>query len=240
MTPHLSDIRLDRAGTWRGFRRMAPISIFVIAFGLAFGVAAAQRGLSGLEITLMSALVFAGASQFAALEMWGPELPLAALIASTFAINARHLLMGASLYPWLRELPATQRYTTLSVLSDANWAMAANDYQRGQRNAGILLGGGLALWLAWMIGSLLGVAFGSGISDPQRFGLDVIMGCFLLSMVAGGDNDSLLLPWSAAAMSALLALWWLPPHSHVIVGALVGGVVGVLNMPRKQCEETAS
>lgn len=235
MTSSSSDTRLDRAGTWRGFKRMAPISLFVIAFGLAFGVAAAQQGLSGLEIALMSALVFAGASQFAALDMWGPELPLVALIASTFAINARHLLMGASLYPWLRELPSAQRYATLGVLSDANWAMAANDYQRGQRNVGILLGGGLALWLAWMIGSLLGVAFGNGISNPERFGLDVIMGCFLFSMALGGGNDtSMLLPWIAAALSALLALWWLPPHTHVIVGALVGGVVGVLQMPRKE------
>ncbi|MFD2436397.1 AzlC family ABC transporter permease [Modicisalibacter luteus] len=100
-----ADARLDLAGTLDGMRRMAPLCLFVIAFGLAFGVAAVQRGLSELEALLMSALVFAGASQFAALELWGPEIPLVALIASTFAINARHLLMGASLYPWLRDLP---------------------------------------------------------------------------------------------------------------------------------------
>mgnify|MGYP003325356804 CR=1 FL=1 len=36
----------------------------------------------------------------------------------------------------------------------------------------------------------------------------------------------MLLPWIAAAIGALLALWWMPPHTHVIVGALVGGAVG--------------
>lgn len=220
---------LDVKGTLSGLRRMAPLSLFVIAFGLAFGVAAIQRGLSGVEALLMSGLVFAGASQFAALELWGPQIPLVALIASTFAINARHLLMGAALYPWLRHLPPRQRYSSLGLMSDSNWAMAAADYQRGESNVGMLVGGGIALWLAWMLGTLIGVVFGSGISEPERFGLDVIMGCFLLAMLVGGKRDlSVLLPWSIAACAALAALRWLPENSHVIVGALAGGIAGLL------------
>lgn len=227
--PSYSGTHLDLAGTLAGMRRMAPLSLFVVAFGLAFGVAAVQRGLSDLETLLMSALVFAGAAQFAALELWGPEIPLVALTASTFAINARHLLMGASLYPWLRHLPARQRYLSLTVMSDSNWAMAADDYRRGERNAGMLAGGGLALWLAWLLGTLIGVIFGSGITDPERYGLDVIMGCFLLSMLVGGARQlSILLPWSVAALATLAALHWLPPHSHVIAGGLAGGLAGLL------------
>lgn len=91
--------KLDAKGTLWGFKRMAPLSLFVVAFGLAFGVAAIQHGLSSWETLLMSSLVFAGTAQFAALELWGPTIPLTALIATTFAINARHLLMGASLLP---------------------------------------------------------------------------------------------------------------------------------------------
>ncbi|GGY05979.1 branched-chain amino acid ABC transporter permease [Litchfieldella qijiaojingensis] len=232
--------RLDLPGTLSGIKRMAPLSLFVIVFGLAFGVAALQRGLSGLETLLMSALVFAGASQFAALELWGPQIPLIALIATTFAINARHLLMGAALYPWLRHLPTRQRYASLTVLSDANWAMAAADHQRGETNVGMLVGGGLAIWLAWMIGTLMGVVFGSGITDPERYGLDVIMGCFLLAMLVGGKRDlSMLLPWSVAALSALAAMAWLPENSHVIVGALAGGVAGLL-VPGKPQKREAS
>ncbi|MBD3896729.1 AzlC family ABC transporter permease [Halomonas sp. ML-15] len=225
--------RLDWPGTLKGLKRMAPLSLFVIAFGLAFGVAAIQRGLSGLETLLMSGLVFAGASQFAALELWGPQIPLIALIASTFAINARHLLMGAALYPWLRHLPVRQRYASLALMSDSNWAMAAADYRRGETNVGMLVGGGIALWLSWMLGTLLGVVFGSGISEPERFGLDVIMGCFLLAMLVGGKLDfGVLVPWAAAALAALAALAWLPENSHVIVGALAGGIAGLLMPPR--------
>ena len=227
--------QLDLAGIIVGIRRMAPMSLFVVIFGLAFGVAALSRGLSGLEAMLMSALVFAGASQFAVLELWGPEIPLLPLIATTFAINARHLLMGAAIQPWLAHLPPAQRYASVVVMSDSNWAMAAADHQKGETNVGMLVGGGIALWVTWLFGTLLGVLFGSGIEEPQRFGLDVIMGCFLLAMLVGGRRDlSILLPWAAAALAALAAMAWLPDHTHVIVGALAGGLAGLLLPKRKE------
>lgn len=233
-TPDTDSARLDRAVILHGIRRMAPLSLLVIVFGLAFGVAALQQGLSGLETLLMSGLVFAGAAQFGTLELWGPQIPLVPLIAITFAINARHLLMGAALYPSLRDLPTASRYLSLVVLSDANWAMAMAERRHMGQRIGILVGGGITLWLAWMLGTSLGVIFGSGITDPERFGLDAIMGCFLLAMLVGGRPDLwVLVPWSAAALAALAAMAWLPPHSHVIVGALAGGIAGLL-LPRKE------
>ncbi|MDF4602689.1 AzlC family ABC transporter permease, partial [Vibrio parahaemolyticus] len=99
-----------RADVWGGFTQLLPLSFFVVVFGLAFGVAAVQTGLDAFPTLLMSTLVFAGASQFATLEMWGAEVPLVPVLITVFAINARHLLMGATLYPWLRQLPPHKRY----------------------------------------------------------------------------------------------------------------------------------
>ncbi|NLC22758.1 MAG: branched-chain amino acid ABC transporter permease [Halomonadaceae bacterium] len=231
--------RLDLAGVLTGIRRMAPLSLFVVVFGLAFGVAALARGLSGFEAMLMSSLVFAGVAQFAVLELWGAEIPLLPLVATTLAINARHLLMGAAIQPWLAQLPPGQRYGSVVLMSDSNWAMAVADRQRGETNLGMLVGGGIMLWATWLFGTLLGVLFGSGIEAPERFGLDVIMGCFLLAMLLGGRRDlSMLLPWSVAALAAIAAMAWLPPHSHVIVGALAGGLAGLLR-PAKSTRETS-
>lgn len=227
--PPTPGARLDMAGVLTGIRRMAPLSLFVVVFGLAFGVAALARGLSGFEAMLMSSLVFAGVAQFAVLELWGAEIPLLPLVATTLAINARHLLMGAAIQPWLAHLPPGQRYGSVVLMSDSNWAMAVADRQRGETSLGMLVGGGIMLWATWLFGTLLGVLFGSGIEAPERFGLDVIMGCFLLAMLLGGRRDlSMLLPWSVAALAAIAAMAWLPPHSHVIVGALAGGLAGLL------------
>ncbi|QCF27212.1 AzlC family ABC transporter permease [Hydrocarboniclastica marina] len=227
MSGSLYPYHLEPAKVRAEFFRLLPISLFVMAFGAAYGLAAVQTGLAPLEATLMSTLVFAGASQFAALGMWGQEVALLPLIAVVFAINSRHLLMGASLYPMLRELSPARRYSILLVLSDANWAVAAQDYQSGRHNLEVILGGGIALWLSWVGGTLLGVYFGGLLQDPQSLGLDMVLGCFLLAMALGGKKSPrVLVAWCVAGATALLAYRWLPAHTHVVVGALAGGAVG--------------
>lgn len=224
----------DRHDVWDGLTKLVPLSLFVMAFGAAFGLAATQAGLTESSAILMSTLVFAGASQFAALGFWGAQVPIVPLALTVFAINARHLLMGASLYPWLRHLPAARRYGVMLVATDANWAMSIQAFHRGQPGVGLLLGGGLVLWAFWVLGTWLGVHFGGVIADPRRFGLDMVMGCFLLAMAVGGQkNLRLLVIWTVAAGSSLLAYWYLPENTHVVVGALTGGALGAVWMEKQ-------
>ncbi|WP_252109707.1 MULTISPECIES: AzlC family ABC transporter permease [unclassified Halomonas] len=224
-----NETTLTIAGTWQGIRLMLPLAFFTIAFGLAFGVAASHQGLAAWQALSMSTLVFAAPSQFAALELWHAPLPLLALAGTTLAIHTRHMLMGASLYTWLAPLPPLKRFAVIFLVTDSNWALALSKYQQGERNVGILLGGGIALWAAWVLGTGAGLMFGGGITHPERFGLDMIMLCFLLVIVIGNRPRAfMVLPWLAAGTSALLAYWWLPPFLHVMVGALTGGAVAVL------------
>lgn len=218
--------------------RMLPISLFVVAFGAAFGLAAVQKGLEPLESLLMSTLVFAGASQFAAIDMWGAEVSIIPLMVVVFAINSRHLLMGASLYPMLKDLPPARRYGVLLLLTDANWAVSAQEYQSGRRNLEVILGGGLVLWLAWIIGTWLGVYFGGLLQNPKSLGMDMVLGCFLLAMALGGKkNPRVLVAWALAALASLAAWKWLPANTHVVAGALAGGVVGFFWLEKKPDDE---
>ncbi len=224
--------------------RMLPISFFVVAFGAAFGLAAVQAGLSPLESLLMSTTVFAGASQFAAVDMWGAEVSVLPLIAVVFAINSRHLLMGASLYPMLKNVSPGKRYSLLLLLTDANWAVSAQEYQNGRHNLEVILGGGLVIWLAWLVGTALGVYFGGLLQNPKALGLDMVLGCFLFSMALGGKKTPrVLVAWVVAGAASLAAWKWLPPNMHVVVGALAGGAIGLFWLEpgtRKTVEGEAS
>lgn len=225
----LSQSALSRPLVWAGFREMLPIALFVLVFGAAFGLAATQQGLGTTWTVLMSSAVFAGAAQFAVLDLWGPQVPMLPLALTVFAINARHLLMGATLYPWLRQLPPARRYGVMALASDSNWALSMQALGRGQPGLGLLLGGGLALWVFWIIGTVLGTQVGNLIADARRWGLDMVMGCFLLAMVVGGQkNLRMLLIWVVAAGASIAAFRWLPENSHVVMGTLAGGLLGLL------------
>ncbi|EON93723.1 AzlC family protein [Marinobacter lipolyticus SM19] len=221
------------------FFRLLPISLFVVAFGAAFGLAATQKGLPPLDAILMSITVFAGASQFAAIDMWGNQVSVLPLIAVVFAINSRHLLMGASLYPMLKDVSPGRRYGLLLLLTDANWAVSAQDYQNGKHNLEVILGGGLVLWLAWILGTWLGVYFGGLLQDPKSLGLDMVLGCFLLAMALGGKKSPrVLVAWTIAGLASLAAWRWLPPNTHVVVGALAGGAIGFFWLEHQDTEAT--
>ncbi len=214
--------------------RMFPISLFVVAFGAAFGLAAVQEGLGPLESILMSTLVFAGASQFAAIDMWGAEVSVIPVMVVVFAINSRHLLMGASLFPMLKDVSPAKRYGLMLLLTDANWAVAAQEYQGGRRNLEVILGGGLVLWLAWIVGTWLGVYFGGLLQNPKSLGMDMVLGCFLLAMALGGKkNPRVLVAWAVAALASLAAWKWLPANTHVVAGALAGGLVGLFWLEKR-------
>ncbi len=234
MNDNLYPYKLEPARVRAEFFRLLPISLFVLAFGAAFGLAAVQKGLAPADATLMSALVFAGAAQFAVLEMWGQQISVVPLVAVVFAINSRHILMGASLYPVFRQLSPGKRYGVLLVLTDANWALAAQDYQNGRHNLEVILGGGLALMVAWLVGTGIGAWFGRLLADPKSLGLDMVLGCFLLAMALGGRITlRVMVSWLVASVAAIIAWRWLPPNTHVVVGALAGGVVGFFWLEKK-------
>ncbi|MDP4788564.1 MAG: AzlC family ABC transporter permease [Haliea sp.] len=91
----------------RGFWRMLPLSLFVAAFGAAFGVAAVQAGLRPAEIVLMSVTVFAGTAQFAALDLWGAQVPLVPIAMEADSAGRLALLATAGLMFWSkRPMPA--------------------------------------------------------------------------------------------------------------------------------------
>lgn len=220
-------VRFTRAGASRGAWAVMPIVPGAVAFGLVYGFVAGERGLSALEIGLTSLLVFAGASQFLALELWGDPLPVATLVASVLVINLRHLLMGPALLPWLQGLPPGRAYGSLFFMTDEVWGASVAELRRGGRDAGFLLGAGLTLYGVWVTSTVLGRAAGDLSAIVQDYGLDYLTAAFFVALLAGfwrGRGDAL--PWLVAGGIAVAAKALLPGTWYIVLGALAGSLVG--------------
>ena len=215
------------AGVRRGIIEILPVAAFLIPFGIAFGVAASAKGVGAEVSLLMSMTVYAGAAQFAVLDLWYAPLPLVTIALTVLAVNARHLLLGAALAPWLLQIPLGRRLAALLLLSDANFAYAMSARDRGEIDAGILFGSGIAMWVIWIAGTAVGAFAGALLGDLSRFGFDAVMVTYFAAIVVGqwkGRPD--LVPWIAAAVVALAGSHLLPAGWHIIAGALAGGLVG--------------
>lgn len=196
-------------------------------------MAAGETGLSVPTAIAMSASTMAGAAQLAVLDVWAPSMPwfplIAITFAVTFAVNARHILMGASLHVWLRDLGWLQRLAAVITLTDVTWAMSLAAYKKGERDVGLLIGSGIAMWLAWILGTWLGIVFGRQIGEPRAFGFDVlILAFFAALLVSMWKRATTFIPWLVAGSVSFVAFLFLPNNWHIIVGALAGGITGAL------------
>jgi 4-azaleucine resistance transporter AzlC len=227
--PPPDSVCFTRRGALAGARRTFPLAVSVAAYGTVFGVLARRADLSLVESTLMSGLVYAGASQFVAVELWASGATALALILTTLLVNLRHLLMGASLRGWFGRLPAPPAYGSLFFLNDESWALTQAEYDRGLRDAAFLAGSGLTLWGAWVGATGVGHAAGAAVGDPTALGLDFAFAAVFAALLAGmfkGRAD--LLPWLTGAAVAIAAEWLLPGNWYVLLGGVAGCLVGAI------------
>jgi 4-azaleucine resistance transporter AzlC len=226
----LDSAAFDRAGVIEGARRSVPVALGIFAYGLVFGVLAQQAHLSVLESLLMSGIVFAGSSQFAALGLWVAPLPVAAIVLTTLVINLRHILMGAALTSRMAYLKGWQKYLSLFVMTDESWALTMGYFAKGGRNSAFLLGSGLMAFIAWTGATFVGETAGSVLQDPRAIGLDFAFSAVFIGLLLGfwkGRRD--LLPWGVAAVVAIFAALWLPGKWYIILGGIAGSVVGAVS-----------
>lgn len=224
------NVTLSRKGCVQGAAMCIPVSPGIIALGLVFGTVAAQKGLSLLETVLMNSLVFAGASQFVAMEVYDDPLTwglVVAMIGVTAAVNMRMLLIGASLRPWLGQVPAWQTYPSLFILTDLNWLLALSAYDKGTRDWGIYLGSGLFTWSLWSIAVVPGYFAGSLVSDPKVFGLDVVLPAFFAALLVPlwkGRRQTV--SWLVAGAVAALTWYLFGGYWSIFTGAIAGAFAG--------------
>jgi predicted branched-subunit amino acid permease len=217
-----------------GVRMFVPLAISIAAYGLVWGVLAGQAGLSVVEVLLMSGLVFAGASQFVALDIWTPgELPVLAIILAVGIVNLRMMLMTATLRPLARHLPRWRAVLAMGLVADENWAMTMGEMARGRGSLAYLLGGGVVSYAAWLLSTLVGRLAGAAIDDPARYGLDFAFTATFLALLFGmwkGRGD--LIPWVVAALAAILTSSLVAGHWHIVVGGIAGSLAGALRETR--------
>src|SRR6202035_5022892 len=213
-----------RLGAWL----LLPALPGMMAFGAAVGATEARKGFDLLTALFMNFCVYAGASQLVAMEGWPQHMTAAGVMALALVVatvNARMLLFGASLRPWLGPLPAWQIYPLLQFTTDPGWVTMMRYRAEGGNDAAVFLGGALLVLVAWISATIAGYLAGELVTDPRAIALDLVLPIFFAAMVVplwGGRRRAI--AWGVAGTVALatdylVSGWW-----FVITGALAGAI----------------
>lgn len=219
-----------------GIIAIAPMLPGTMAFGMAFGALCAQKNFSLAEVEIMMGFVYGGLSQFVAVQSWPDTLSvssIATLALLTLTVNIRFSLMSASLRPWLGTLPRWQSYPPMLLVTDGGWLAATRYRNHGGADASFFVGGAVVLYFVWLFSSIPGFLLAGQLSDPKKYGVDLVMPAFYAAMlVPAWKGPRLAIPWVVAGVVAMTVHWLVPGWWFIIAGAVCGAIsAGLMDEP---------
>jgi predicted branched-subunit amino acid permease len=243
-SPHFSEFL-------SGVRAEAPLLIGVVPFGMIYGVLALGAGLAPSEAQAMSAVIFAGSSQFITTQLVGIGAPGLVIILTVAVVNLRHALYSLSISPFTQKLRPVWKWILAYLLTDEAYAVTILHYTEysmqevSHENRSLtegrevlkddrhwfFLGAGLTLWSSWQLSTAAGIILGAVV--PESWSLDFTLSLIFIALVVPVLKD-----WSSVAASltagiiALLSIS-LPYRLGLLLAALTGIAVGML-LEKKQ------
>ena len=211
-----------------GARAVAPIIVGIVPFGLVAGAAAVDAGLTLLDAVGLSVVVFAGASQLAAIGLLGDGAPLALVVVTVLVINLRLGMYSASIAPELLDEPRRWRTLEAYLLTDQAYALSVTRFERdpGTNRRWFYLGAAAPLWGVWQVCTVVGAVVGARVPAwlPLDFAVPLTFLALLVPAVEGQATGT------AAAVGGGVATVGvgLPLEAGLMVGAIAGVLAGVL------------
>ena len=218
----VADFKAGLADGWPMFLAYVPIAML-------WGTLAAAKGFSPLEALLMSAIVYAGASQFVAIEMWVDPLPILVMIFTIFVVNVRHMLYAASISRHINGIEKWWHPFLMYVLTDEAWALLERRALTRPLTLGYYVGVAVPLWPTWFISSAIGAYIGRKLPDPALIGLDFAFAAMFIAILAGfwkGPRTGAVIVTSA--LVAVLAKSCLSGAWYIVLGGLAGVAIAAL------------
>lgn len=204
-----------------------PVVLGYLPIGFAYGVLAINAGLSIFQTVLMSIIVYAGSAQLIAVSLFAQAIHPLSIIATTFIVNLRHMLMSAALAPHMRNWKSYQVGIFSFELTDESFGVHSLRFDRGENHPKSTILINFICQSAWVLGSLLGAVAGNLIQDVRPFALDYALPAMFIALLILQikNRKHLIIALISAVLS--LILWQLGATQwHVIIATIIAATLG--------------
>jgi 4-azaleucine resistance transporter AzlC len=221
------------------FKAGIPIFIGYAPAAAAFGILAKGVGISLLECFLFSALVFAGASQFIALNLLVTGMGPAGIVLTTLLVNFRHFLMSSYLATRVRHIARKYHFLVAFGVTDEVFSVLSLRNRPLTRSYIFILQ--ISAYSAWLSGTVAGYILGGFLPEELTQSMGVALYALLLAILLPEMKRSakiaLLAICSGLLNYFILQLDLLPDGWSIIVCILVVAGAGSFIMTGNQGEE---
>ncbi|MBF0379044.1 MAG: AzlC family ABC transporter permease [Desulfamplus sp.] len=209
-----------------GARDTFPLIVGAIPFGIIFGTLAATAGLSFAATIGMSLFVFAGSAQFISISLVSVGTGWPIIVLTTFVVNLRHMLYGATMVPYYKNLSNLWKLVLAFGLTDETFAVAINRYYKddGVPNKQYYnLGSMLFMYINWNICTVVGLIAGKAFPEIAGWGLDFAMPATFIGMVIPYLVSKPM--WISVIVAGVVSIFASGlPHKLGLMAAAVSGV----------------
>jgi len=221
-----------------GAKSALPIVLGYLPVGIAFGVLARKAGVSTFEAGLMSLLVYAGASQFIAVEMLSKGIVWFPIVLTTFFINLRHLLMSSTFSLYLKNTRLSILGLISAQLTDESFALAMSNTSKILNRPKYLLGLQMASQIAWIAGSV-GGAFSGVLINHEGYGLPfALTALFICLLVLQVKSHTHLWVMGVTGVFSIFFKGMFPGNWYIFLSALFALGIGMLMNPKANSSKT--
>ncbi|MBP1968955.1 4-azaleucine resistance transporter AzlC [Virgibacillus natechei] len=227
-SPNSQAIHMFRKGIATGF----PIMLGYLPIAITYGVLAKQAGMSLAELTLMSVMVFAGASQLMGANMIAVGAGALEIIIATFVLNFRHFVMSLSFMNRLRDIGLKWKAPLSLGLTDETFAVSALNTEEAKMEKGAFFYTAIILtaYVAWIFGSFLGGVLGEVIPEILSQSMGVALYAMFIGLLIPSVKKELkvgLIAIIAMLIHAICVYLGISTGWAIVLGTILGGMSGI-------------
>jgi 4-azaleucine resistance transporter AzlC len=223
----------ETPGFGNGLAAAVPIALGYFPIAFSFGVAATRAGLSPVEATALSLVIYAGASQFLALALFSSGAPVLVSAFTLIAMNLRHVLYGPALLKQAGRAASTRHaWAWAWGLTDEVFGAALGALSRGVRfSEPYMFGIGLGAYAAWVGGTVAGALAGGGALErwpAVNAGLSFMLPALFLALLLSILSRRQVPVIAAAALATVAVTLAVSATAGILSGMIAGALAGAL------------
>jgi 4-azaleucine resistance transporter AzlC len=214
----------------KGIKVGLPIFIGYLPMAMAFGLSAKGIGIALMPSLSFSIFVYAGASQFMALNLLSAGAAVSEIVLATFLLNFRHLLMSASLATHLREEKKPWLSLVAFGVTDETFAVASTLPFKPRLK--FLLGLESTAYSGWVGGTIAGYLIGSSLPASVQASLGITLYAMFAAILIPQFKKSLEIVFLALGAGTLhfliITLKILPAGWSLITAMVLTAIMGAV------------